>query len=67
MRYTSVRFTAKAEMTHHSLLSFCVVRGVLLPVRCWRPVISGEIFFIFHVDLIGQFSKTLTGVWTKVN
>ena len=67
MRDTSVHFRAKVERTQHSLPSFCLVGGVLLPVRCWCPVISGEKFIIFRVDLIGQFSKTLTGVWTKIN
>ena len=62
MWYTNVHFSAKAEMT-----KFCLAGDVLLPVRCWCRVISGEKFVIFHVDLIGQFSKTLTGVWTKVN
>ena len=62
--------TSAFEIFHNGNLTYINAfdkTKLLLRVRCWCRVISGQKFLIFHVDLIGQFSKTLTGVWTKVN
>ena len=47
--YVSVHFTAKAKMTQYSPLSFSLVCGVLLPVWCWCPIISGKNFSSFKL------------------